>query len=221
MRIDKLYTDEYFSSRNFSDKKRLKSFDLEGCFIREFIDSGVVCDVGCSTGEFLKKIDWSGDKYGMEVNDYAINIAKENGFSFDKNILNQVDFFDLVIFRGTIQHLPNPFLYIENAYNSLKKGGLIVFLSTPNANSIYYKIFNNLPFLDSSLNFYIPSDTTLNNSLSNFGFDIVRIEYPYLKSPYARPVLDYSKFILKFFSRSDKISFAFPGSMMNVIAIKR
>ena len=214
-----LYDDSYFQDRNSVDKKRLESFIQEKKFIHKYVKEGLICDIGCGTGEFLNYIKWSGDKYGMEINDSAKEMAKNIGISFEKDILNQVNFFDVIIFRGTIQHLPNPFSYIQNAYKALKPGGYIVFLATPNMNSIYYKFFNNLPMLSKELNFFIPSDIVLSNVLTNIGFSYVQIEKPYLSSPYASYFLDHIKFFKKsIFRTSDK--FAFWGNSMNLIGRK-
>jgi SAM-dependent methyltransferase len=108
----KLYSDSYFKKRFFNDALRIKSFQEEKYFIKKFtLTNKKVCDVGCSTGEFLKSIKWTGSKYGLEINKKAIFEAKKNGIKFDKNILNTSNFFDVVIFRGTIQHLEDPFKY--------------------------------------------------------------------------------------------------------------
>jgi SAM-dependent methyltransferase len=214
-----LYDDLYFKERNFVDKKRIKSFNQERDFLFKHIKDGLICDVGCSTGEFLSSINWPGERYGMEINKGAIKVAKDNGIRFSKDILNQDNFFDVVVFRGTIQHLPNPFSYIQNTYESLKPGGFIVFLATPNMSSIFYKFFNDLPMLDDKLNFYIPSDKTLSNVLVNLNFNIIEIDKPYIKSPYANFISDHYKFIKKLLFRTDDV-FAFWGSSMNMIAQK-
>ena len=168
----KLYTDQYFQNRMKNDYARLKSFKQEKTFIQRNLAiisglpsstdiqlNGTVCDVGCATGEFLDAIGWNGPKFGMEINENAKLISQGSGISFKQDILNTKEFFDVVIFRGTIQHLPEPFLYISEAWKSLKKDGLVVFLQTPNANSPVYKLFNTLPVLSPSLNFYIPDLT--------------------------------------------------------------
>ena len=215
-----LYKDEYFDSRYQNDPKRLTSFLQEKEFIEKYTSAtGTICDVGCSTGEFLSAIGWIGVKYGMEVNLSSVEKAKASGIDFTKNILTEKDFFDVVIFRGTIQHLPDPFGYISSAYNALKSGGVIVFLATPNANSLVYKNFNTLPALSPAYNFYIPSDVTLKNVLKNFDFEVMEIQYPYLKSPYAKPVSDHINFIKSLVFKEEP-KFAFWKSMMNIVARK-
>ncbi len=217
--FSKLYAKEYYSGRLSNDTKRLLSFDLEGQLIRKYKHSGIVCDVGCSTGEFLNHIRWQGDKYGMEISEFARKEAEKTAISFEKNILTVNNYFDLIVFRGTIQHLPEPFLYIQKSFESLKSGGVVAFLATPNSNSIYYKLFNTLPFLAPELNFYIPSDLTLSSALNNFGFEIKEIQYPYVGSPYQKLISDHIKFLKKLVFRTDD-KFAFYKSMMNLIAIK-
>ena len=216
-----LYDATYFKNRNFNELKRLRSFEQESEFIKKYSDtSGAICDVGCSTGEFLSYIEWGGRKYGLEISDDAVRQAIKLGISFDKNILTEENYFDVVVFRGTIQHLPDPFLYIEKAYASLKKGGHIFFLATPNARSLVYKLFNTLPALNPKYNFYIPSDYSLKNILENFNFQVLEITYPYLKSPYANFIIDHLNFIRCLLFRKPP-NFAFWGSMMNIVAEKR
>jgi SAM-dependent methyltransferase len=148
-----------------------------------------------------------------------MELARASGISFERDLFNTTNYFDLIVFRGTIQHLPDPFGYIHMAYEALKKGGYIVFLATPNANSAVYKFFNTLPALNSQLNFYIPSNVTLSNILKNNEFEVLEIERPYLNSPYANPILDHIKFIYCLITRK-KPNFAFWGNMMNIIARK-
>ena len=216
----KLYSNDYFKDRKSNNKKRLSSFSYEAIFLKKFFNfDGLVCDVGCSTGEFLHTIGWSGKRYGMEVNLMAIHEAKKKDISFNANILNKKNFFDVIVFRGTIQHLPDPFGYIEKSYSALKKGGYIVFLATPNANSICYKIFNTSPLLYETRNFFIPSDITLSNILKMNNFKNIEIEFPYLNSPYSNLFLDHFNFLRCFFF-SKKPSFPFWKNMMNVVARK-
>jgi len=215
-----LYKDEYFDNRNQNDLQRQVSFFQEKEFIEKYTSlEAIVCDVGCSTGEFLSTIGWKGEKYGMEINATAVEKAIASGINFDKNILTEKNFFNVVIFRGTIQHLPDPFGYISSAYNALKPGGVIFFLATPNANSLVYKIFNTLPALSPKFNFYIPSDITLNNILKNFDFEVIDTQYPYIKSPYAQPIADHINFIKSIIIKLEP-RFAFWKNMMNIIARK-
>ena len=213
-----MWPDEKFINRDSNDPKRLEQFQLDINFIRKYIISGTVCDVGCSTGEFFKNVEWYGQIYGIEINDYARSKAQPF-IKFDKDIFTEMDFFDLVVFRGTIQHVEEPFYMIKNAHESLKPGGYICFLATPNANSIFYRVKKTLPFIDWVTNYYIPGDKELSNVLKNYGFEIVSIEYPYLKTPYCNLILDHLKFILNLIP-GVYFKHAFWKSSMQIMAVK-
>ena len=213
-----LYKKSYFSDRK-NNSLRVNSFNLERKFINKYISKGVLLDIGCSTGELLNTIQWEGERYGMEISEYAIEKAIANGISFDKDINSEKDFFDIIIFRGTIQHLDQPFLYIEKAYKALRKGGYVFYLATPNINSLYYKIWNDLPALDSRKNFFLPSEKILTNVMEIYGFELIQKEFPYINSPYSNPIKDHLKFILKIFGSN--VEFPFWRNMMNLCYIKK
>lgn len=213
--MNHLYDDSYFSLRNNNDKKRLKTFQIEKGLINKYTNSGFLLDVGCGTGEFIENLNWQGDVYGIEVNDNAILKAKEKKIIFADDVLNYREFFDIIIFRGTIQHVLNPFEYIENSFKLLKKNGYLFFLSTPNSNSIYYKIWGDLPALDPERNYWVPSDISLINVCQNTGFILKQVEYNYFQSPYSRPLNDHLKFFLKILGI--KTHFPFWKNMMDLV----
>lgn len=212
------WTNDYFQKRNSNDLKRLKQFELDKKLIHNFIDKGIVCDVGCSTGEFLRYLSWNGDIYGMEIHEGSKKMASDI-VSFKKNIFTERNFFDLIIFRGTIQHVDEPFKMIKSSYNALKKGGYIIFLSTPNSESILYTIKKNLPNLNWKLNFYIPGEKNLKNALMNYNFKICYSEFPYLSTPYASFLKDHLFFIMNLFSKKF-YRHAFWKNSMNIVAKK-
>jgi SAM-dependent methyltransferase len=218
------YGAEYFRTRRGNDPLRLETFAREKRLLARCLDpqdflKGRVLDIGCSTGEFLEAIGWKlTNAWGMEVAEFAKQQAQSIGISFDKDVFSEKDFFDLVILRGTIQYLPSPFEYLYAAHRCLKPGGHL-FLTAPNANSPYYRLFKTLPFLEEDLHFWIPSDTSLRMVLRNCGFRNVEITYPYLTSPYAKPVRDHLKFLSKLLLRTSH-RFPFWRNMMYVTAQK-
>jgi SAM-dependent methyltransferase len=213
------FKEEYFKNRIGNDILRNRQFILDLEFINRFVLSGDICDVGCSTGEFIRSIKFPGNIYGMEISDYARKIASDL-ISFEKDIFTELSFFDLVIFRGTIQHVDEPFHMIKKTYEALKPGGYVVFLAVPNTNSPFFHATKTLPFLDEKLNFYIPDNLTFSNVLKNFGFSDIIIEYPYLETPYANPIKDHLKFIVNFLSRKMIFKHPFWRSSMSISARK-
>ena len=216
---------DYFKQRTGNDLLRQRSFTQERGYLARHLgprifSESVLLDVGCSTGEFIEAVGWNPAlAYGMEISDYARQVAADKGIRFDRDLHNSETFFDVVVFRGTIQYIPDPFHYIKRAFLALKPGGCVVFLATPNTNSPYYRHFGTLPFLEERLNYLIPCENSLAMNLRNAGFDVVRIDHPYLSTPYARPLSDHLKFIKKLIFRT-KDKFAFWKSSMWVIGRK-
>jgi SAM-dependent methyltransferase len=218
------YNASYFRTRQGNDPARLAMFEQEKRHLQRVLDRNVflkgrVLDVGCSTGEFLQAIGWDlHNAWGMEISEFARNKAEGIGIRFDRDLFGETDFFDMVVFRGTIQYLPSPFEYLYGAYRSLKPGGCL-FLTAPNTNALYYRCFKTLPFLEEHIHFWIPCDTSLRMVLSNCGFRDIEQTYPYLGSPYARPVRDHLKFIAKLLFHTDH-RFAFWRNIVCVTARK-
>ena len=229
-RLKKLYGEAYFENRFAEEtdqyrkdvEKREKMYRLEfarvQAYIPDFEIGGNVLDVGCGRGEFLSLFSEKWKKYGTEISDHARKIAEQKGVTTDFE--PQDGFFDLIIFRGAIQHIPDPVYKISECWYWLKPGGSIVFLATPNTHSLIYRLFKNLPMIDERLNFLLPSDKVLRQTLNNFGFSNVKFEYPYLGTPYARPAHDIISFVLRLLRLNKNLNFAFPGNMLECYARK-
>jgi SAM-dependent methyltransferase len=220
--LEGLYGEDYFERRLSNDPKRVAQFQSEGALVRRYIRAGRAMDIGCSTGEFLEAIDWQDERFGMEISEYARGIAAESaGVRFDRDIFSESDFFDLVIIRGTIQHLDQPFLFLKHSFTALRPGGYLVFLATPNTNSPFYRLKKTLPFIDRPRNFYIPDDVGLAQVLTNFGFLVRETRYPYLRTPYASPLRDHWRFLKNLVTPQRKVfPHAFWRSSMEMVAQK-
>ena len=211
------YDKSYFKPREKDADLREASYRQEFERISRYINKGSVLEIGCGKGDFLQLFDDNWRTYGIEVSEYAKRIANQNGV-----ILVDYDeapgSFDLIVYRGTFQHLREPVWSIQQSYKMLKEGGYMVFLATPNTNSFCYRLFSNLPALDPPRNFVLPSDIMLKKILENFGMTAVEIHYPYLGTPYARPVRDHFCFFLRLLGFKSK--FAFWKNMMEIYAQK-
>lgn len=195
----------------------------ERLIINELVpNGGRILDVGCGIGAFLSGFDkkkW--DLYGTDVADVAIKEARNNGVKVKDGLesyLYPEEYFDVVVFRGSIQLIPNPFSTIQECIRLLKSGGFLIFLATPNSNSPYYRKFKTLPFLTPHLNYLIPSDIMLSNALRNFGLTVIKTRYPYIGGPYANIIRDHFFYILSFVGV--KRRFPFWRSSMEIYARK-
>ena len=172
---------------------------------------GTILDIGCGVGDWQAHLHGSWMKYAVEPDTYAAEIARGKGiYVSDYDYADES--FDVIVFRGTIQHIENPFEILRKAAGLLRHGGLLVFLATPNTNSPMYKRTGTLPALDPPRNWWIPDDLSLGNVLNNLGFTNIEFYYPYGK-PYARPVVDFIRYL---FGKPS----AFPRSMMECYGTK-
>lgn len=211
----------YFFDRQQNNPLRLRQFALDGEFIRQHAAfSGRICDVGCSTGEFLETIGWSGQRYGMEISSYAMEKARECGFNFSRNIFSEGSFFDVVLFRGSLQHVDNPFVMLKASFDSLRPGGKLILLSFPNTRSPLYLAAEHLPFLDDATNYFVASQKILTNTLRNFGFRVVQVDFPYWRTPYRRLVYDHLAFVWNILPFTQFVPHAFWRSQLAVVAEK-
>lgn len=180
---------------------------------------GSVLDWGCGTGDFLDLFQgW--DRNGVEISDYAKRECNAKGIRMidPLNPGYAIYSFDLVIFRGVLQHIDNPFRALYEATSTLITGGTIAILAQPDADSLCYRLFGELPALDAPRNWWIPGARELTNILKRLGFINIEIHRPYWDGPYAHPARDFARFALRLVGI--RKPFAFPGNMIELYAQK-
>lgn len=214
-----LYQSEYFDGYYLNDPKRDAMYEQERArILKYFPHGGTVLDVGCGVGGFLSRFDDRWVKYGIEVSDYAREKAVRKGITMVRSLnVMEIESVDVVVFRGTLQHINFPMQSLYHAARILKRGGMLVVLATPDADSLVYKIWGNLPALDAPRNWVLFGSKALVNILGRLGFK-VQVLHPYWETPYANPPTDFLKFIISLFFGWRK--FAFPGNMMEIYARK-
>jgi 2-polyprenyl-3-methyl-5-hydroxy-6-metoxy-1,4-benzoquinol methylase len=216
-----LYDSQYFAAYQESTvehQNRREMYRQEHARIQELVKGGNVLDVGCGVGEFLEMFDenfWK--RYGTDISDYALEQAEKKSIvtTLPENLDN---FFDLIVFRGTIQHLDEPVVTMRRCVRWLKPGGYMIFLATPNIGGIYYRLFQELPMLDPSRNFMLVSSKILGHVLTNLGLDVIKFYFPYRETPYAKPLKDHLNFVLR--CLGIRRSFAFRKNAMECYAQK-
>ena len=126
-------------------------FNLLGFFLlksREHIDyveSGKFLDIGCGNGSRLLKMRNLGWQVtGVELNKKAFNECVNHNLNVFNSTLENTKFednsFDVVYMSHLVEHLANPCEIFEIVNKILKPNGLL-YIKTPNRNSLGRKIF--------------------------------------------------------------------------------
>ena len=226
--------DYYYQSnmdRRLIVKKKMKLRDVQYLndrdLIYKYIKGGSILDVGCGGGYFLSKFSNKFKKVGLDIDKRSAEIGSKN---FNIKIINSnlgeekiKKKFDLIIFRGVIEHIYDPNKAINRAYKLLKKNGLLFFCATPNASSFtawLYRSKWNLWHPVQHINIF--STDTLWKLCGKNRFDKIDEKYEYLETPYAKPENDY-KLIKKYIinKKSSKLSPPFWGSMLSLVLKKK
>ena len=100
-----------------------------------------VCEVGCGTGAFVKRVNDSGKAkaFGLEMNPDAVAVAVDHGIpvfcdSLERFKERQQDAVDVVCAFQVLEHLQDPLAFVRLAVEMLGHGGRII-LSMPNRHS--------------------------------------------------------------------------------------
>jgi len=147
-----------------------------------------VLDVGCGTGEFLRRLDtqWF-ERYGVEVNPRGVEASRRAGLVVYDRPLVEADFggarFDVVTLFSVLEHLPNPVETLRVARGLLNKEGFVL-LSVPNSNSLGFQWGRGNWFhLDSPRHLFIPSRRTLEFAADAAGLRVTRCFYEWYDYP--------------------------------------
>lgn len=113
-------------------------------FVQKEIKKGKILDVGCGQGDFLYEMRLDGwESWGIDISDKMIEHAQNKyHITVLKGPLESVtldyDYFDVITFWSSLEHMYDPMGCLKVAYKLLKKGGFI-FIMVPNINSLEFK----------------------------------------------------------------------------------
>lgn len=141
------YYTSVHQSREELTEKREAMYAIERRFVERYAEGGHVLDVGCSGGNFLAHFNsdrW--DRWGVEFGQEAADEARRRiGSQVLRGALTELElprgFFDLIIFRGVIEHVSHPKTYLERSIELLAPKGKVFITSTPNRDSICADLF--------------------------------------------------------------------------------
>jgi 2-polyprenyl-3-methyl-5-hydroxy-6-metoxy-1,4-benzoquinol methylase len=153
------------------------------------VGGGNVLDVGCGDGSFLDLFADAGyGCTGLEFGTEAAHLAgrRHTVLSEDLDSYTPSITFDLIVFRGVIQYLPDPRTGLNKAVDMLSPSGSILISSTPNTASVCCLLYGD------QWNLFKPEEMVSYFRKSHFDefFDEHKMRlglesYPYPETPYA------------------------------------
>jgi len=233
--LNEYYTN-YIGDRFKNQKKmedRALQYEIDADFLENYVSKGKILDVGCNGGFFLEKLSDKFEKYGIEVDPEAVAYANKNyDFDIRHGEIGEDDFdegfFDVIIFRGVIEHMLDPKKALDRSTELLKKGGLIYFCATPNLKSIGAYLYRekwNLWHPIEHINIF--DAKTIHNLLRKDLYSKVAFDYQYLGTPYENWKDDY-EILLEDITKKENGEWAsvqrskpFWGNMMSLIYKKK
>ena len=162
-------------------------------------------------------VDNKWDKHGVELNSYAVSIAKKYCKVFQGTLEQahyESDFFDVVVLYHVIEHLENPIENIVEIRRILKPNGKLI-LGTPDFKcGVAQRFGSNYRLLHDKTHVNLFGTLDLFRLLTDLEFRVEKVSYPYFDTPYFT-----KENLLRLFDTS-KISPPFYGSIISVYSHK-
>jgi SAM-dependent methyltransferase len=207
--------------------QRLQMYAFDGAFARRFLRPGDVrlLDVGSGTGDFVAQFAGVFELHGVEV-DAAARAACARAHPAlrlyaDLAAIPASIAFDVMVFRGTLQYMPDLHAVAAWCLERLRPGGRLFILAMPNAESLLAQLQREQWVLANKVEHRYWFTRRHLLRLFGDGFHLVAYDFPYLGTPYE----DYGNDLRKVLAmienpqaRAERVPFF--GSMMNVVLEK-
>ncbi len=146
------YTAEYFSGQHCdgyadylgAEPVLRKEFARTVLFIRQFVGSGRLLDIGCAYGFFLQEARSYFEVHGIEIANDAALYCRKTGLDVragipDEKTLDEFGELDVVTLFDVVEHLPRPAETLALSHRHLRPGGILV-LTTGDFGSPFARI---------------------------------------------------------------------------------
>ncbi|WP_037360273.1 class I SAM-dependent methyltransferase [Asinibacterium sp. OR53] len=208
-----LFYKNYYSSMHQENQvlnmQREIMYELELTYLSQYKMSGKVLDVGCSGGQFLnhfhaRGFECEGVEFGKEAAEEAMKNFKVYIGEFPEITIPHK--FDIIVFRGCIEHVDNPRAYLKKAMSLLNEGGIIFISATQNRDSVLCELFK------SDWNMHLPKEHLYHFSVKDFvnyfrkfGLKFFAEKNLYLETPYANFESDLNLVLQKLINPATKV----------------
>ena len=207
--------------------QRLQMYKIDGAFVRRFLrpGDGRMLDVGSGTGDFVAQFADEFELHGVEVDAAARATCAQDHPALrlypDLAAIPQSIAFDAIVFRGTLQYMPDLRAVAAWCSDRLRSGGRLFILATPNAESILAQMQREQWVLANKAEHRYWFTRRHLLRLFGDGFSLMAYDLPYLGTPYEDYDNDLRKVLAMIESpqaRTDAVPFF--GSVMNVVLEK-
>jgi SAM-dependent methyltransferase/rubredoxin len=207
--------------------QRLQMYKMDGVFARRFLrpSDAQMLDVGSGTGDFIAQFSDALELHGVEVDAAARAVCSRTYPALrlyaELAAIPQSIAFDAIVFRGTLQYMPDLPAVAAWCSEQLRSGGRLFILATPNADSLLAQMQREQWVLANKAEHRCWFTRRHLLRLFGDGFSLLAYDLPYLGTPYE----DYSNDLRKVLAmidnpqaRGERVPFF--GSMMNVVLEK-
>lgn len=137
--------------------------------------SGRLLDIGCGPGDFLKKAAYFFEAEGVEINPRLREAARGLGVtvSYERiEVMPEQPMFDVITLNQLLYGLVDPVGVLREARRRLKQGG-IVYINTPNADSLAVRVFGRTHSHFSCTNLNVFNLSSLNRLADRAGLRVI------------------------------------------------
>ena len=158
--------------------------------IERYKTSGTLLDIGCGPGLLEAEMDrrrWN--VTGVEMAPFICEFGRNTlGSQIIEGRFETLSLpssaYDVVVFKYVLDHMQEPWAALRKARQLVKPDGLLVLADVINIDSFCARFFGAGHRLIHPMHFTYFSPTTIRVHLRRLGFQVVHIDFPFVRTPY-------------------------------------